>query len=314
VFGLPLAQVWNAINPTLQLKAAPARGLRSAAAMLWACARSAAALRRWHRLALNPRFALMVQRHPLLPALPQRPYLNSYWSLGERMQVIRTHYELLTGPAEILSFPLHAKLELSPLHWIEEGLRVALDKPPWFSQEGEVALSIFHNDLRLYSLIFSLGIEGGRRVAFVGALQGASPGAIQVADYGKQALDIYRELTRAAHGVRPRDLLFAVFRSMCRELDVELIFAVADRANVAKSGYFLSGASMRATHDDTWMEYGGRPTADGAFFEIPTTRALKPLDEVPTRKRAQYRRRYEMLRRIDDEVQARVREASASMV
>lgn len=253
----------------------------------------------------------MVERHPLLPALKDRPYINSIWSPSEKLRVIKTHYELLTGASGILAFPLDGSIELGALHWLQEGLRLVLDKPPWFSQEGEVAISIFKDKLRLYSLLFSLGVIGNLRVVFVGALQGASPQAVQSFGNGQQALDIYKELTHLLHGMRPRDLLFNVFRTLSRQLGASLILAVTDRANVERSGYFLGGARMQAKHDETWAEYGGQLSADGAFFEIPTTRALRSLDEVPSRKRAQYRRRYEMLERIDGELTARLRELSA---
>jgi uncharacterized protein VirK/YbjX len=308
MFGLPIGQIKRAITGTLRLPGNPVRGVSGGAAILWACATAVFRLRAWHRLGLDTRFAPMVERHPLLPALKDRPYLNAWWSSTEKMRVVKTHYELLTGAAKILAFPLDASVELVALYWIQEGLRLVLDKPPWFAQEGEVAVSLFQRDVRLYSLLFSLGIVADKRVAFVGALQGASSRATQSVEGGKQPLDIYKELTHVLHGMRPRDLLFSVFRKMCRALDVVTIMAVADRANVERSGYFLGGASMKAQHDQTWMEYGGHPSPDGAFFEIPTEHARRPLEDVPTRKRAQYRRRYAMLERIDEELQARLRE------
>ena len=46
---------------------------------------------------------------------------------------------------------------------------------------------------------------------------------------------------------------------------------------------------------------GGVDTDDARFMELPLSETRKTMDEVPTRKRAVYRRRFAMLDEIDRE-------------
>jgi uncharacterized protein VirK/YbjX len=234
---------------------------------------------------------MMIDRHPFMPARARHPYLNAQWSLAERLQVVETHYALLQQ-ARVLDFPLDASVVLLSLEHAEEGLTLVLDKPIWFVNEGEVAINLFSGRERIYSLLFTLGEDEGRRVAYVGALQGS--GLLD-------AVERYRRLTRAAHGMRPRDLLFAAFRMLCLELGVDRILAVSDRANVSRSGYFQAYDDVFASHDDTWVEHGGVLGEDG-FFEIAPQLKMRKPDEIPSRKRAVYRRRYAMLERMREEL------------
>jgi uncharacterized protein VirK/YbjX len=271
--------------------------LKGKAQLLAACAAHAQELRAWHGSAEAATHPTMIERHPLLPALVDRPYLNSTWSTVDRMRVIRTHYGLLRGNARVLDFPLSGEIELAALDEIEEGLRIVLDKPAWFTHEGEVAINLFIRDVRIYSLLFTLGVaEEGRTVAYVGALQGVSTEALQLLA-GIDPLDLYKRLTRTLEGLRPRDFLFAAFRMLCGTLSIGTILAVADRANVPRSGYFSAGKQIFTNHDSTWVEYGGVDGPHG-FFEIAVAIPYRDLQTVPSKKRAAYRRRYEILQQV----------------
>jgi len=51
---------------------------------------------------------------------------------------------------------------------------------------------------------------------------------------------------------------------------------------------------------------GGTDMQDGRFMELPLVEPRKTMEEVPTRKRAVYRRRFAMLDEIDQEVAERI--------
>ena len=57
-----------------------------------------------------------------------------------------------------------------------------------------------------------------------------------------------------------------------------------------------------------WEEVGGYLTNDPRFFELPLVESRKTIEEVPTRKRAVYRRRFQMLDEIDRDVTDRIKE------
>lgn len=255
-------------------------------------------LRDWHQQnsAVGPDLLI---RHPLLPLFTDRPYLNTIWSSEQRMKVLREHYGI-AHRFPVFGFPHDGSFPLASLNEIEQNLHFRLEKPLWFVNEGEVALSLFSSETRLYSLLFTLGTRNGESVAYVGALQGLN---------SDSARDIYRALTHAAHGVRPRDLLFNGFRMLCNALDLQFILAVSDEKNARRSSYFAGGEMVHFSLDEAWQEYGGVMTDDG-FYNISSTINQRNPEDIPSRKRAQYRRRYEML----DEIAARIRSTVADAI
>ena len=52
-----------------------------------------------------------------------------------------------------------------------------------------------------------------------------------------------------------------------------------------------------------WEEAGGWETEDKRFYELPLVFPRKTMEEVPTRKRAVYRRRFAFLDALDAEVE-----------
>ncbi|MBX9625128.1 MAG: VirK/YbjX family protein, partial [Gemmataceae bacterium] len=172
------------------------------------------------------------------------------------------------------------------------GLRMVLDRPNWFTREGQLALNLFTGPTRVFTLAFALRLEPDL-TAYVGALQGRSLDGV---------LDTYRELTRALHDMRPRDFLVEVFRALGRAVGVRRILAVSDACRHHRSPYFR-GKSVDGSlnYDEVWRERGGRPLGDG-FFELPVEAGRRAADEIPARKRSMYRKRYALLDRIEAEL------------
>lgn len=221
-------------------------------------------------------------QRPSLAMCVVHPYLNTGWSAERRLSVVAEHYALLHGRLGFLRFAPPSAVALANLG---EGIQIRLDKPGKFEHEGELTVNLFGGELRLYSLVFTLAQVDSRLTAYAGALQGSC-----IPD----ALDIYRTLTHRMHGLRPRDLLVTAFRLLCLHLGVERILAVSDRCRVAANAYFKSSALVFSSYDDAWLENGGRLNPEG-FFEMSVQPGQRTADHIPSRKRAQYRRRYAML-------------------
>jgi uncharacterized protein VirK/YbjX len=196
--------------------------------------------------------------------------------------VIAGHYWLLRSDPSLIRLNAGQAVALAET---VDGVQVRLDRLDRFAHEGELTLSLFRGEQRLYTLVFTLGQIRAERVVYVGALQG-----LQSPD----ALEIYRALTQGMHGLRPRDLLLTAFRECCACLDIRRILAVSDRCRVSSSPYFKSSAQVLTSYDSAWIESGGHPADDG-FFELARSVDRRGAADIPTRKRAAYRRRYAMV-------------------
>ena len=53
-----------------------------------------------------------------------------------------------------------------------------------------------------------------------------------------------------------------------------------------------------------WEESGGNLCDDTRFYELPMTEYRKTMEEIPTRKRANYRKRFALLDEIDASIAA----------
>jgi uncharacterized protein VirK/YbjX len=236
-------------------------------------------------LALQETLAL----RPYLMAKVIHPYVNVNWRFKEKLNAISEHYQLLVGRLSILRFVPPAMITLAG---VGDGTQIRLHKSSLFEHEGELTISLFRCDLRLYSLTFTLGQVDGELVAYVGGLQGLrSP----------EAMEIYRSLTHGMHGLRPRDLLVTAFRLLCGSLALARILAVSDRKRICSNSYHCPAAQIFSSYDTAWIECGGVPV-DDAFFEMSPHLTQRPAKDTASRKRAQYRRRYAMIDAIAQQI------------
>lgn len=224
------------------------------------------------------------------------PYQCIGWTPAVRLNRIVEHFQAVEqlGP---LRFDINEAVRILALDEVRSELAVVIDQPKWFMREGQLSINLFQSETRLYTLAFSLGLHAGQLVAYVGAIQGRDiPGA----------LDAYRDITKCAHGMRPRDLLIEIFRILCTSIHVTRIFAIADEFRIHRSSYFGKDASRKIhlNYNEIWEDRGGK-RHDQMFYELPTRGQLRELDAIPQKKRAMYRRRYEMLASIEARVNGR---------
>lgn len=253
-------------------------------------------VRRWFEISDNPLLTQALKRFPLMSGAMYWPYINHTWTMQRKLAVMDQHFRMLGGPAKILAHATFEEVELARLDGEYAGLRLVLDKAVWFLREGEVVLNLFINDQRFYSIAFTLGVEEGQPVAFVGALQGSNVDAAQ---------GVYRDMTHALHGMRPRDFLMVAFKYLCTEFGIRRIRAVSSDYRQHNSPYFGGGHKEKVlvAYNEVWHEHGG-VELDNGFFEIPTVVRHKDMSDIPTRKRAVYRRRYEMLDKLASEIKS----------
>ena len=277
-------RIGRAMHPTLN-----ASSLKHQTLLLTQVLTHLPAIRKWFDISDNPSLTLALQRFPLISGAMYWPYLNHTWPLDQKLATIDQHYRMLTGRAAIIAEATLNEVELAK---IEEytGLRLVLDKTEWFLREGEIVLNLFVNDQRFYSIAFTLGVEACQPVIFVGALQGSNSDTAQ---------DVYRNMTHALYGMRPRDFIMVAFKLLCRELEIFRILAVSSDKRQHNSPYFGEAHKDRVivAYDQVWLVHRGVAQTNG-FYDIPAMVKHKDVEDVATRKRAAYKRRYQMLDKL----------------
>jgi uncharacterized protein VirK/YbjX len=247
-------------------------------------------LRAWFGVRDNPGLTHALSHWPRTHGVLIGPYIHCGWALKQRLSIIDQHYREADRCAALVTTAVTGEVELARFDERYPGLRLVLDKSTWFTREGEVVLNLFVHGNRMMAIAFTLGHEAGLRVAYVGALQGAH------SNENFDARQLYRDMTHALHGMRPRDFLVAALKMLCTELRVAKLYAVADDSRQHHHPYF--GGTKKSMHfmnyDEVWSENGGT-RLDNGFFEIPVAYHHRDLKEISTHKRAAYRRRYQLL-------------------
>jgi uncharacterized protein VirK/YbjX len=244
----------------------------------------------------------------LRPTLAQRPVLfrplvTQFLDprLGTGMRYVSVAHDLeFTGSRVHDAFPGFFPADLKAALWIgpEGGWTVELALNVQSPQEGLWRLSLVGRDgVRAFSLCFS--VLPGRRL-FVGAAQGGTVGA------GYGALDHIQAATRDLHGMRPPFFLFEVLRTLARTWDVQAITGVATRYQPKNWAKWRARREVRFSYDAYFRDLGGVVGGDGNW-DVPLAAPERPLEEVPSRKRAMYRRRFALLRELRASVGARFR-------
>ena len=130
----------------------------------------------------------------------------------------------------------------------------------------------------------------GKKVLFIGGLQG--PGS-------EISADVIRQATRASYGVFPKRLLMDVIFWLAEAGKIEGIQAVSEHSHVFRSLRYRYSKQDKffASYSEFWESLGGRQTSHGNY-DLPLTVIRKPLEEVASKKRAEYRRRYQLLNEL----------------
>ena len=270
-------------------------GLRHVLTHWCRCAAHLDTFRSWVGDASNPALQQAIAVRPSIMTCVVHPYLHASWSAQRKLEVINGHYALLQGRFEFLRAAGSQAIGVVDRG---DGLQLQVEAPGPFEHEGQLVVNLVHAQLRLYSLALTLGREGAERVAYVGALQGLNSPC---------ALHIYRSLTHRMHGLRPRDLLLTLFRRWCMALGIGRVLAVSDQNRISSHRYFVSSSQVFSSCDEAWRENGG-VTTEAGFFELDTRVPQRSAEDIPSRKRAQYRRRYALLDELSGQIAHRVAE------
>lgn len=261
-------------------------------------------VRQWHKLKIfygAPRDSalgrLTVQR-PEVFGMVLTPFVNSNWNARTRLERVIDHCTVADRLGGPFVWEHDDYYVVTRLHAIGSEYYLVLDSPRWLFREGLMSLSLWEDDKRIFSISFTLSEANGELIAFVGGLQGTRIDGIA---------ERYQRFTKASFGIRPRDFIVTAFGMMCRAIGVQKALAVADSHRHQLSSYSLARARgqdpVDQKYDQVWAERGGVAQDDG-FYSLPLNWHRRDPEAVPRNKRGQYRRRYEMLDELEEQVRA----------
>lgn len=240
----------------------------------------------------------VMSRQPRLPVRLHRPYLAVNFDRSLVSSALRYHYKLLSDSMSSEEFGTYLNSKHFPLANIEgkngEVFSLVLTMEVNLDKEGDSTI-LMHNSNgdTLAEMTFTILDYKGKRTLFIGGLQGG------IRSLPHEAI---QEATKACHGLFPKRLVMEAICRFAGRLQVEQILAVSNAVHIFRGErYHDKNKTILSDYDTFWEAVGGECDQTG-YFHIPGTIARKDIADIASKKRAEYRRRYELLDTIDSQM------------
>ena len=245
--------------------------------------------------------------YPFVYEQPTRAFFYNKSTFDERAAIVEKHMDFVarTFRADIVR-DLYSEKNISLWDGGElDGSRLAgmLYFEAGQRKEGMMSVMLRLEKKPLYQMIFWIAPDKkGDMSMFIGAMQGPNM---------DNARDVVKKVTKYCHAYRTKNLILYLTQAVARSLGMKHIYAVTNYGYYANN-HVRTDRKLKTDFSEFWTEAGGHPTDDTRFDELPLVEARKTMEEVPTRKRAVYRKRFAMLDALDAEVAEKMKELMVS--
>jgi len=247
-----------------------------------------------HLLNSHPAFSEYVRACPRFVYKVYRPYISNALDAGQRLAAIRAHYEFIfrRGLGQLAARAANGPVPLAEAPG-KSGLpyRIELRTVNICDREGDLVLQLVQDGKTLYTTAFSIAPRDGQAAISIGCIQGGKT---------EDAREAIRAATRDLHGLRPKQLMVALVRQLAFDYGCARVLMVSNRNRVTYKA--IRNGRVLADYDQLWEELGARRRADGDYEMEATALAAPDMESIPSKKRAEARRRHELLMVLADGV------------
>jgi uncharacterized protein len=227
-----------------------------------------------------------------------RPYSSKQLNCQARVDSLIEHYQLTEelGLASLLISASKRELPLADVRPnAQSALTVELSVIRHGHREGELGLHLSWRNESVYSLTCSFYRAGAGIGLHVAKIQGAATANTR---------ELIRDATKACFGARPHSILLEIAEQLANSLGCKEMVLVGNKNRVALNP--MRRRRISANYDVLWLELGATPTSCGNFRLAMGRPVEQDLLSVPSKKRAQCRRKYQLLDQIREQVSASI--------
>lgn len=251
-----------------------------------------------HMLTRHPAYAELLMAQPRLPCRIHRPYLSTRISNKERVSAILHHYNVQTSFLGVDNFLKHISNDglIIARFVTKDNTHYSLHYISTYrlDREGEASIILKNASGKMLSEIsFTLCQRSGKNALIVGGLQGPNY---------QNAQDIIQQSTKNCHGLFPKRIVLEALTIVAHLQKVDEIYAVSNKAHVYRAMRYKNRTRhIHSDYDSFWDMSEGILQNDGHYI-LPVTIARKNIEEVASKKRAEYRRRFNLLDNMKAEI------------
>lgn len=169
----------------------------------------------------------------------------------------------------------------------------------------ELAVYLNINQIDMTEGFFSVNIRNQQNISLYDAsFIFISPKTLLIASVqgpkGEFSQDIVKNATKQLHGMRPMYMLLNVLKLLSAQLDCDLLGI----PHKAQAKYRWNDRSkLLFNYDEFWQDNGGEFSSKG-YWQLPLDIERKNLEEIASKKRSMYRKRYEMFDELASALQS----------
>lgn len=234
--------------------------------------------------------------YPFVYEQPTRAFFYNKSTFDDRATLLEQHMTFLSEHLQDQDFvDLYSEKEKVLWESSDDGekLKLRLFYHPGQRKEGLLSIILDCERGELYQMIFWIAKNRHEEWSlWIGAMQGPNM---------DEAREIIKQVTKRCHAYRTKNLILHATQEVAKALGIKHIYAVTNYGYYAMN-HVRRNRKLKTSFGEFWEESGGIPCEDQRFYELPLTEHRKSMEEVPTRKRANYRRRYTLLDEIDEAI------------
>lgn len=246
----------------------------------------------------------VAETFPYVYEQPTRAFFYNRSTFQERIKLIEEHMTFLQSHLKagtVLDIYNDKSISLWQMDLGDEfkTMELLLRMEPGQRKEGLASLMLrLPDDKPLYQIIFWIAKDSaGDWSMWIGAVQGPNM---------EDAKEVVKKITKKCHAYRTKNLILYAAQAVARNLDLKKIYAVTNEGYYANNHVRID-RKLKTSFSDFWLEAGGTHTDDDRFDLLPLKESRKSDEEIPTRKRAVYRRRFALLDEIDETIAAKIK-------
>jgi uncharacterized protein VirK/YbjX len=231
-------------------------------------------------LARYPAWLALFAAHPAYFHVPLRRYLDRRWSARQRFAVCTA--------------------DLATAHSVfgnERVSQLATRAPARLYTSADFALELACNPVMPYEGLWSLALlDAQGEVAYQLSFgftdrHGLLIGSIQGRREGK---DCIQTLTKQLHGLRPPFLLLYALQCLAQAWGLNRLSGIDLAHQVKRNPKHHTRQGFQFDYAAFWQEAGAQLNPHG-HWALPLSTPRRSPEDIPTRKRSQYRKRYALL-------------------
>ncbi len=249
----------------------------------------------WFQLLKSDEFKHITEKRKRLYIKPFRAYISTKWSKIEKVKALVESYAFLQEKGlenTILNGHLiAAEITLDEQH---HGI-LKLEYSDQFRKEGELALTLESEQCggRIASVAFSfVKNEQNQWTCLLGCVQ---------AHVSKENFKLSQKLL---HGMRPNAFMICSLQELLKNLSCQYFLGVGDKIQAHRKKHFIHIErfhKINFDYDNFYNEIGGKDLGND-WYEIPISPERKSLQNIKSKKRSLYRKRYELLDSVAEKI------------